>query len=183
MLQNNPPEMTAKDVIEIVQLFSQHHIDICIDGGWGVDALLGAQTRPHADLDIAMPHKDVALARRLLGESGFVDMPRGDTRECNFVMGDDRGRLIDIHTYTFDERGHLTFGVPYPIDSLHGSGSVNGYPVKCITPEWMVKFHTGYPLDDNDYRDVKALCQRFGIAIPVEYEEFTGKDAVDNPNN
>ncbi|MHB9084557.1 MAG: nucleotidyltransferase domain-containing protein, partial [Bellilinea sp.] len=106
-----------------------------------------------------------------------------DTRECNFVMGDDRGRLIDIHTYTFDERGHLTFGVPYPIDSLHGSGSVNGYPVKCITPEWMVKFHTGYPLDDNDYRDVKALCQRFGIAIPVEYEEFTGKDAVDNPNN
>src|SRR3990172_4655279 len=87
MLQNNPPEMTAKDVIEIVQLFSQHHIDICIDGGWGVDALLGAQTRPHADLDIAMPHKDVTLARRLLDESGFVDVLRGDTRECNFVMG------------------------------------------------------------------------------------------------
>ncbi len=183
MLQNNPPEMTAKDVIEIVQLFSQHHIDICIDGGWGVDALLGAQTRPHADLDIAMPHKDVALARRLLGESGFVDVPRGDTRECNFVMGDDRGRLIDIHTYTFDALGNLIFGVPYPLDSLDGSGSVNGYPVKCITPGWMVKFHTGYPLDENDYRDVKALCQRFGIAIPVEYEAFERKDAERDPNN
>jgi lincosamide nucleotidyltransferase A/C/D/E len=39
----------------------------------------------------------------------------------------------------------------------------------------MVKFHTGYPLDENDYHDVKLLCQRFGIPIPAEYEEFDKK--------
>jgi lincosamide nucleotidyltransferase A/C/D/E len=36
----------------------------------------------------------------------------------------------------------------------------------------MVQFHTGYPLDENDYRDVKALCERFSIPIPKEYESF-----------
>ena len=47
-----------------------------------------------------------------------------------------------------------------------------GQPVYCITPEWMVEFHTGYPLDENDYHDVKLLCQRFGIAIPEAYAAF-----------
>lgn len=35
-----------------------------------------------------------------------------------------------------------------------------------------MKFHTGYKLDKNDYHDVKALCQRFGIKMPLEYEAF-----------
>lgn len=26
-----------------------------------------------------------------------------------------------------------------------------------INPAWMVKFHTGYELDENDYHDVKLL--------------------------
>jgi glutamate/tyrosine decarboxylase-like PLP-dependent enzyme len=34
------PKMTADDVVDLVQLFDRHQIDIHIDGGWGVDALL-----------------------------------------------------------------------------------------------------------------------------------------------
>jgi lincosamide nucleotidyltransferase A/C/D/E len=164
--------MTAQDVIEIVQLLQQNHIDVCIDGGWGVDALLGEQTRKHADLDIAVQHKDVALLRTMLEARGYRDVPRDDTRDCNFVMGDDQGHLVDIHSYIFEEAGNHVFGVEYPYDSLDGTGSVSGYPVRCITPEWMVKFHTGYQLDENDYRDVKALCQRFDIPMPEEYKGF-----------
>ncbi len=37
----------------------------------------------------------------------------------------------------------------------------------------MVKFHSGYELDQNDYLDVLALCQRFDISLPTEYEKFT----------
>jgi hypothetical protein len=33
--------MTAADVVRIVHLFGQTLIEIHIDGGWGVDALLG----------------------------------------------------------------------------------------------------------------------------------------------
>ena len=35
------PEMTAQDVIDIIHLFEENHVDVCLDGGWGVDALLG----------------------------------------------------------------------------------------------------------------------------------------------
>jgi lincosamide nucleotidyltransferase A/C/D/E len=171
-MSKDNPEMTMDDVVEIIQLFDQHQIDFYIDGGWGVDALLGQQTRVHSDLDIAMQHKDVSQIRVLLEARDFKDIPRDDTRECNFVLGDSRGRQIDIHTYTFDAEENIIFGVPYPFDSLTGSGVVNGYPVKCISPDWMVKFHTGYPLDENDYHDVKVLCQRYHIAIPAEYENF-----------
>jgi lincosamide nucleotidyltransferase A/C/D/E len=171
-MQSHGPEMTAEDVIEFVELLRQHHIEVCIDGGWGVDALLGKQTRTHADLDIALPHKEVDKVRGLLEQRGYQEVPRDDSWECNFVLGDDQGHEIDIHTYTFDADGNLIFGVEYPYDSLKGTGSVNGYPVQCITPEWMVKFHTGYPLDKNDYRDVKALCRHFGLEIPPEYDDF-----------
>ncbi|PKN91156.1 MAG: tRNA nucleotidyltransferase [Chloroflexi bacterium HGW-Chloroflexi-6] len=170
------PEMTAADVIAFVTLLNQNGIEVCIDGGWGVDALLGRQTRLHADLDIAVDHADVPKIRALLEARNYQDVPRDDTRDCNFVMGDEHGRLIDFHSCTFDADGNITFGVPYPYDSLKGTGIIDGFPVRCITPEWMVKFHTGYPLDENDYHDVKLLCRQFGIPIPEDYAEFIALD-------
>jgi lincosamide nucleotidyltransferase A/C/D/E len=59
---------------------------------------------------------------------------------------------------------------------LKGTGSINGYPVKCIPLEWMVKFHTGYKLDENDYHDVKLLCKQFNVEMPKEYDEFVLND-------
>ena len=170
------PLMPADDVIAFVQLLDQHHIEVFIDGGWGVDALLGEQTRPHEDLDIALQHKDVPQVRALLEARGYKDVPRDDTWECNFVLGDDEGHLVDFHSYTFDEAGNNIFGVKYPFDSLTGTGTIQGFPVKCIEPHWMVKFHTGYKLDENDYRDVKALCERFYLEIPDEYDEFVNME-------
>jgi hypothetical protein len=59
-------EMAAEAVLELVRLFEENHLKVIIDGGWAVDALLGQQTRSHEDLDIAMPHQFVPLARALL---------------------------------------------------------------------------------------------------------------------
>ncbi len=162
--------------MQLLQLFAQHGIDVIVDGGWSVDALLGEQTRRHNDLDIALQHKDVPKLRALLEALGFKEVPRDDSWECNFVLGDDKGHEVDLHSYTFDAEGRHIFGVAYPPDSLTGSGSIQGYPVKCISVEWLIKFHYGYPLDADDYHDVNALCQRFGIALPAEFERFTSED-------
>jgi lincosamide nucleotidyltransferase A/C/D/E len=175
-MKNDKSEMTAVDVIEIVKLLEKNGMTIIIDGGWGVDALLGEQTRNHEDLDVAVLHKDVPLIRSLLEARGYQDIPRDDTCECNFVLGDDQGHLFDLHSCTFDAVGNNVFGVEYPKDSWEGTGTINGYPVRCITPEWMVKFHTGYELDENDYHDVKLLCQRYALEIPSEYATFDKKD-------
>ncbi len=166
------PQMPLEIALDLMQRFDAHHLEVIVDGGWAVDALLGEQTRPHSDLDLAMPHRHVPELRRLLGIGGYSNVSRDDTRECNFVLGDSLGQLVDVHTYTFDERGRLVFGLPYPPGSLTGHGAISSYPVRCITPEWLVKFHTGYLLDENDYHDVRLLCQRFGIQLPEEYAGF-----------
>lgn len=164
--------MKAAKVIELLKLFAENDIDAVVDGGWGVDALLGEQTREHEDLDIAISHKDVPKLREILSEQGFSEIPRDDTWECNFVLNDALGNSVDVHSYVFDENGNNIFGVAYLPEHLTGKGAINGYQVKCVPPEWAVKFHTGYNLDENDYLDVKAVCERFSIPLPDEYKKF-----------
>ena len=164
--------MNAKTVVEIVKFLIADDIDVVVDGGWGVDALLGEQTRPHNDLDIAIPHKDVPKLRQLLTEKGFAEILRDDSRDCNFVLEDESKNQIDVHSYAFDERGNNIYGVAYLPEHLTGKGAINDYQVQCIAPEWAVKFHTGYDLGENDYHDVKALCEKFSISLPDEYRKF-----------
>jgi lincosamide nucleotidyltransferase A/C/D/E len=164
--------MKAETVIELLELFKAHDIGVVVDGGWGIDALLGEQTRPHDDLDIAIEHKNVPKLREILGARGFAEIPRDDTRDCNFVLEDDAGNQVDVHSYTFDERGNNIFGVEYRSEHLIGEGTINGYQVKCIPPESAVEFHTGYDLDENDFHDVRAVCEKYKIPLPREYKKF-----------
>jgi lincosamide nucleotidyltransferase A/C/D/E len=103
---------------------------------------------------------------------GFCELRRDDSRECNFVLADQAGRRLDVHSYTLDAAGRNVGGVPYRGEQLTGRGVIGGYPVRCIPPEWLVKFHTGYELDDNDWHDVRLLCERFQIAVPDGYLKF-----------
>jgi lincosamide nucleotidyltransferase A/C/D/E len=174
-----PPEalMPAEVVVELCQLFDKHGIQVWLDGGWGVDALLGAQTRPHGDLDIAIQAADVPLLRMLLAAKGYTSQPRGDTSAWNFVLADSAGHELDVHVIEFDELGNGSYGPPangqmYPASSLTGTGSVLGQPVRCIAARDLVQFHLGYELDENDYHDVAALCERFDLELPAEYERF-----------
>jgi len=165
--------MTEKDVAEVIALLDQNGLEVYVDGGWAVDALLGQQTRPHDDLDIALPHAQVPRLRALLATRGFREQSRDDSWECNFVLADAVGRRLDVHSYTLDAAGLNVGGVAYRAEQLTGRGVIAGYSVRCISPEWLVKFHTGYELDDNDWHDVRLLCERFQIPVPNEYLRFT----------
>ncbi len=164
----------AADVIDLYARLADLGIHIWIDGGWGVDALLGEQTRPHGDLDIVIEQNDVPKLRELLERRGYTDVERDDTSPWNFVLGDDDGREVDVHAIVFDAEGNGLYGpvekgVMFPAASLSGSGTVDGHAVRCISAEYMVKFHTGFELHDSAFRDVAALCERFGIDYPDEY--------------
>jgi len=161
-----------KDAADLIALLEQNGFEVYVDGGWAVDALLGEQTRPHDDLDIAVPHAQVRQLRALLSTRGFCEQRRDDSSECNFVLVDEAGRRLDVHSYTLDAAGLNVGGVPYIGEQLTGRGVIAGYPVRCIPPEWLVKFHRGYELDDNDWHDVRLLCERFQIALPDEYLKF-----------
>ena len=43
-----------QDVKSFISLCEENNIEFCLDGGWGVDALIGHQTRPHEDIDVAV---------------------------------------------------------------------------------------------------------------------------------
>jgi lincosamide nucleotidyltransferase A/C/D/E len=168
--------MKAGDVVNILKLLYDHNIEVYVDGGWCVDALVGTQTRDHEDLDIAMPHKFDKELRAALKEKGFDELDLSYSWQCNYVLKNDEGLLLDVHTYELDENGTNIFGVPYESIHLGGAGLINGYAVKCISPEWAMNFHTGYALDENDYHDVLVLSREFGLPIPPEYKRFIKND-------
>lgn len=169
--------MTSSDVIELYSMVESLGVEIWIDGGWCVDALLGKQTRPHKDLDIAIQTKDVSKLRDFLGLQGYRNVKVEEARDWNFVLGDEHGRAIDVHVIDIDDRGDGIHGPKengekYPAASLTGTGVIDGLNVRCISAEWTVKFHAGYELKEKDFRDVSALCAQFGIDLPAEYTRF-----------
>ena len=169
--------MTAADVTDIYSTLGGLGIHIWIDGGWGVDALLGRQTRPHKDLDIALEDQHLVRFERFLASRGYRRTKREIERPFNFVVADHGGREIDVHLISLDENGNGIYGPPenglmYPADSLTGTGTISGCAVRCTSPQWMVKFHSGYELTEKDYRDVSAICEKYGIAVPDEYSRF-----------
>jgi lincosamide nucleotidyltransferase A/C/D/E len=169
--------MTSKDVVQLYTMLNDSGVEVWIDGGWGVDALLGAETRPHKDLDIAAQQKDIPKLRELLEAKAYKDIPQDDTSPWNFVLGDGRGREVDVHVIAFDVDGNGLYGpvekgAMYPAASLKGVGRIGNLSVRCISPEWMIKFHIGYDPGEKDFRDVSALCNKFKIDLPAEYKRF-----------
>ncbi|MEX2162384.1 MAG: hypothetical protein WD751_10790 [Anaerolineales bacterium] len=168
---------SAGDFIALYTALEKLGIDIWLDGGWGVDALLGKQTRPHEDIDIVIQQQDLPKLREHLAREDYTDRPRDDTSPWNFVLGDGAGRLIDVHAIVFDEEGNGLYGpveqgVMYPAESLTGIGEIGGHTVRCISAAWLVKFHSGYTLCENDYRDVSALCEKFSLPLPEAFADF-----------
>jgi len=173
--------MTAADVVSLYTELEGLQVTIWVDGGWGVDALLGEQTRSHKDLDIAVRQHDIPSLRAVLQKRGYRDLGLAEAKPWNFVMGDESGRAVDIHVFAFDRQGNGMYGPPesgemYPAESLTGTGTINGLSVRCISPEWAVRFHGGYELTQKDFRDVSALCKKFSMELPTSFASFKDRE-------
>ena len=169
--------MVSSDVIDLYSSLENLGVKIWIDGGWSVDALLGEQSRSHQDLDIAIEEKDAPKLKEMLRGRGYKEIRLEDARDWNFVLGDKYGRELDVHVIVFDSQGNGIYGPKengemYPAGSLTGTGLIEGRTVRCVSAEWMVKFHSGYELRDKDFQDVSALCTKFGIDLPSEYKRL-----------
>ena len=164
-------EMTSTDVISFYIDLGNLRIEIWIDGGWGVDALLGEQTRLHKDLDIIIQQKDLQKVLQLLRKRGYQNVEKNDTRLWNFVFGDHRDHEIDFHVIVFDNDGNGIYGPAenndiYPVGSLLGIGKINGHSVRCTSPEYIVNSHMEYKLSESDFKAISALRKKSRIEFP-----------------
>ena len=95
--------ISGTDVLDILSTLEGAGLSVWLDGGWGVDALLREQTRPHDDLDLVVRLEDADGAISVLATIGFS--PDVDARPTRFVVGDEGDRRIDFHPVVFDEDG------------------------------------------------------------------------------
>ncbi len=167
--------MNSEPVAQIVRLLTGDGIEVWLDGGWAVDALLGRQTRDHDDLDIIVRESDLPHFLELLAKKGFTRTKGG--RPFNFLLADANGRKVDVHTIVFDTQGNGLYGPSsedgkqemYRAGALTGQGVVGGQVVPCVSPEFLMTYYTGYPISPTDAHDVRQLHQRFGLELPGEY--------------
>lgn len=172
------PMMTAADVPQVVGLLDGAAVRFWLDGGWGVDALIGRQTRDHDDLDLALAAGDLAAFEAAVGREGFREAYRDG--DFNPVYADPAGRRVDVHLVdttceTRDGKGVRVYGgqgLPYEVGALEGSGEILGIRVPCCSVEFQVRSHLGYEFDAQDVGDMTALRDHFGVELPPEYRGF-----------
>jgi lincosamide nucleotidyltransferase A/C/D/E len=172
--------MSSGDVVEVLDRLDGVQIEVWLDGGWGVDALLCEQTRPHDDLDLIVRLSDVPTLREVLARDGF-QLVEG-APDSSFVIRDLRGREIDVHTVRFDDEGNGIYtGMAeggneldiYPASGFAGTGIVAGREVMCLTPEVQMLCHsTGYEPGETDFHDVRLLHARFGTTLATRFSEL-----------
>jgi lincosamide nucleotidyltransferase A/C/D/E len=166
--------MIAADVVEILGWLYAASADVWLDGGWGVDALVGEQTREHKDVDLIVRDAHESRMREVLATHGFAQVEGGVPQ--NFVLVDERGREIDVHPVRFDDQGdgHLLSegGEPFghPAEAFEGLGSVSGYRVACLSAEAQMSNHSwGYTPGDTDVHDMRLLHDRLGTSLLGPY--------------
>ena len=165
--------MTVEMVHWFLDLFDELDITVWIDGGWGVDALLGECTRNHQDLDIIISWEDSAVLTEALFTLGFVDVYTDDRKDRNFVMGHQLHGMIDFHVIELTEDGGAVYG-PGEIDwvitesELNAVGSIGGREVQCLSVDYQVRSHAGYTLTDTDFSDLRTLQEKFGVKLLAE---------------
>ncbi len=160
--------MNSTDLLSLYTSLESQDIKIWIDGGWAVDALLGKQTRSHADLDIAIERKNIPALKNYLASLGYKDVERDENKMWDLVVNDGKGREIEVHAFDFDTNGKVAeqaYWDGYSADSLSGKGYVGGHEVRCVSLEQLLKTHNGdkRALKEKDHQDMTALRQKFGV--------------------
>jgi lincosamide nucleotidyltransferase A/C/D/E len=165
--------LSAIDVLEILDALQAVGVRAWLDGGWGVDALLRTQTRPHDDLDLVADTRDLPRLQAALANRGFALAVDELPTRC--VLRDARDRRVDVHPVVFDDEGGGVQALPggssfrYPPAGFAGVGFVGGRLVPCLDAATQLLCHAGYPPDEADRHDVRALCARFGLEPPDGY--------------
>jgi lincosamide nucleotidyltransferase A/C/D/E len=130
------PAMSAERVIETLDALERADVAVCCMGGWGVDALIGEQSRVHHDLDLIVERADWARARdalAILGYRAWYQQFSGDPLRDRVVVRDRALRVVDIHPVDLEAA-----------DLEIVSGTIAARPVRCLSAKEQFHAHQGF---------------------------------------
>ena len=149
-----------RSLFEILDLLDGLGMRYWVDGGWGVDILVGRQNRPHRDLDINF---DGAFTDRLLAqlrERGY--RVATDWSPVRVELHHPQLGYLDVHPLVIAEDGSAVqaglFGKQYRFQAEWFTRAVfEGREIPCLSAEAQKLFHTGYRLRPVDKIDMEHL--------------------------
>jgi lincosamide nucleotidyltransferase A/C/D/E len=151
-------------VLAVLDLLAAADVRVWVAGGWGVDALLGRQTRRHCDIDLVISDDGPSYQQvaQILAREGFRFIDAFHTPGiaipwCH-VWRHDAGHKVEVlpvplHEPPFAAGGADVGGVGQPFTE----GSIDGRPVPCLSAKLQLLLHTGYLQRKVDNHDVASL--------------------------
>jgi lincosamide nucleotidyltransferase A/C/D/E len=152
--------MSAGELVRVVDALEAAGCRGWLEGGWGVDALVGRQTRPHRDLDLDVDAAEADEALEVLAGLGYRVL--ADHRPHRVELVHPERGLVDLHLLTFDATGDAVqqgeHGERWPCPAAaFTTGQVHGRAVGTLTAAQQIAWHEGYELRDVDRADLVHL--------------------------
>jgi lincosamide nucleotidyltransferase A/C/D/E len=165
-------DVSAAQAEALVESLRAADIRCWVVGGWGIDALVGRQTRAHHDLDLLVHLDDLpalevwlrsqAFTRHLVWEESAVVQRAGRPYDTAFVETHTDGRELDVHAVldSGDTAPVLATKDPWtlPVDALTGAGRIGTVDVPCASRSAQRAMHVGYDLPDKHVADLALLA-------------------------
>lgn len=165
--------LLANDAVALCTLLEQEGVRFWVMGGWGVDALLEMESRPHKDLDLLVALETLPSFRVLYAEQGFTQKwlweenrwveQDGERLPTAFVVADAQGRELDVHVIDLapDESIVQLYDPPWPfpatVAGITAQGHIAGVTVPCVSLTAQMSMHTGYALPEMHRHDLERL--------------------------
>ncbi len=163
--------MSFHDVLEVTVALREADVKFWFAGGWGIDVLVGLQSRNHLDLDIVIEdyRRDEPRVCRALSHLGYVRRePKvgGIWMPSVVALSDMSGRRIELMEIDWER-----FGVDSGLVSSDGTGvAVNALrerafaegvifdeKLPCLSRTAQLLFHSNFKLTDKQRRDLDVL--------------------------
>lgn len=156
-------EMHAGDVLAVARAVARVTGHWWVAGGWGVDALVGRQTRRHRDLDIVVDENQRELERVIaaladLGLDHLAERRTAGSITPRFSrrvwLADRAGHSVDVLPVDLDTSPfRATGGAP----AAFSTGVIAGGEVPCLSAALQVDRHRNYRHRSKDRHDLRLL--------------------------
>lgn len=170
------PGMSSRDVMEVAVALQEAGLKFWFAGGWGIDVLVGRQSRDHLDLDIVIEdcRRDEPSVSRALSKLGYVHRDShvgGIWMPSVFALSDWSGRRIELMEIDW-ERFALNSGLVasdetgVSLNALReiafAEGVIFDQKLPCLSRSAQLLFHSDFPMAEKYRRDLELLKESRG---------------------